>query len=141
MRIGELARHAGVAVDTVRYYERLGLLPEPRRIASGYRDYARTDLDRLKFIRNSKALGFTLDEIRELMDVLSSDAGDRAVVRQLAQDRLDRIDTQLAQLQAVRESLHQVVARCSGKGPLEGCPIVEAVMAHADPRSLAEAAR
>lgn len=140
MRIGELAKSAGVAVDTVRYYERLGLLPEPRRIPSGYRDYAESDTNRLKFIRNAKGLGFTLDEIHELLGMLSSDAGDRAVVRRLAQDRLDRIDAQLAQLQAVRESLHRVVARCSGKGALEGCPIIEAVMAHGDPGALTEPA-
>lgn len=130
MRIGQLARSAGVAVDTVRYYERLGLLPEPRRIPSGYRDYAENDLDRLKFIRNSKALGFSLDEIHELLALLADDSQDRGVVRRLAKARLDRIDAELARLQAVRESLHRVVTRCSGKGGLDGCPIVEAVMAH-----------
>lgn len=130
MRIGELASTAGVAVDTVRYYEKIGLLPAPARTASGYRVYAAADLKRLKFIRNSKDLGFSLEEIHQLLEALAGPSADRGQVCDLAKARLEEIDSQLKRLKDIRESLHRVVAGCSGQEPVRDCPVTAAVMAH-----------
>ena len=128
MRIGHLAGKAGVAVDTVRYYERQGLLPEPARRPSGYRDYGDDELRQLRFVRRCKALGFSLDETRELLRLNADPAADRADVRALAERRLADVDAKLRELRAFRESLAALSASCSGHGPLEGCPIIHRVL-------------
>lgn len=128
MQIGQLARAAGVAVDTVRYYERRGLLTEPQRRPSGYRVYHDEDLERLRFIRRGKALGFSLDEIRELLRLAHSGTADRSEVRALASRRLEDVERRLAELAAVRDTLRGLVEDCSGRGPVTGCPIVERVL-------------
>jgi len=128
MQIGQLARQAGVPVDTVRYYERRGLLLAPARRPSGYRSYQAEDLDRLRFIRRSKALGFTLDEIRELLRLTTAESADRSEVRALAAARLADVESKLHELEAIRDTLKDLVQTCSGHGPLAGCPIVERVL-------------
>lgn len=128
LTIGKLARQAGVNIDTVRYYERAGLLPKAPRSAGGYRLYAQGDADRLRFIRRAKALGFTLEEIAELI-ALNAGTGGRASVRKLAQHRLDDLDHKLAEMTAIRNALATLVRRCSGDGPVQGCPIIEGVLA------------
>ena len=100
MQIGQLAQQAGVAIDTVRYYERQGLLPPPQRRASGYRQYDNQDISRLRFIRRAKDLGFTLQEIQELLQLSGSRNADRAEVRALAQRRLADIEHKLRELEA-----------------------------------------
>jgi len=97
MTIGRLAEQAGVNIDTIRYYERNGLLPAPQRRASGYREYALADIERLRFIRRSKALGFTLAEIK------------------------------IRELQRVRRGLKVLIAACPGHGELDACPIMAAL--------------
>ncbi len=128
MTIGRLARAAGVNLDTVRYYERQALMPEPQRSDSGYRLYSRQDLERLKFIRGAKSLGFSLSEIRELLNLVDSEA-DRAGVRALAAARLEDMDRRLAAIQQARAVLAGLVTACSGHGSVRHCPIVEAVAA------------
>lgn len=128
MQIGHLAQRAAVPVDTVRYYERLGLIPQPERLPSGYRDYGEDDVRRLRFIRRGKALGFTLDEIRELIGLTASGTADRGAVRALAARRLDEVDRQLLVLQDVRATLGRLVEDCSGRGPVAGCPIIERIL-------------
>ncbi len=130
MRIGEVADRAGVGVDTVRLYERMQLLPAAQRTASGYRTFGPEDLERLRFIRQAKALGFTLDETRELLRLASDSAGERSEVMALAKHRLDDIEQKIAQLSAMRDSLGRLVQQCSGSGPVKGCPIIDAVLAH-----------
>jgi MerR family copper efflux transcriptional regulator len=130
LTIGKLAREAGVGIDTVRFYERAGLLPKAQRTASGYRLYEPGDADRLRFIRRAKALGFSLDEITELLQ-LNSGKGTRASVRKLAQRRLDDLNQKLAEMTAIRDALAHLIKRCSGDGPVSGCPIIEGVLAKA----------
>lgn len=127
MKIGELARRGGVSADTVRYYERAGLLPKPRRRASGYRDYDDETVRELRFIRSAKALGFTLEDIRELL-ALSTDR-DKGVtgVKQRAEARLAVIEEKLAKLQRMRDGLETLIDNCPGHGALDECPILHAL--------------
>ena len=128
MRIGHLAGKAGVAVDTVRYYERQGLLPQPQRRPSGYRDYGDDDLQQLRFVRRCKALGFTLEETRELLRLNADPKADRAEVRALTERRLADVDAKLRELQVLRDSLAELASSCSGRGSLAGCPIIHRVL-------------
>ncbi len=127
LTIGHVAREAGVNIDTVRYYERAGLLPPPRRRASGYRDYDAEVVPKLRFIRRAKELGFSLDDIRDLL-ALSVDR-ERGVhgVRERAAARLAEVETRIAELRRVQRGLRQLVAACPGHGALEGCPILAAL--------------
>ena len=125
--IGKLASATDVGIDTVRFYERAGLLKKPERTAGGYRLYEARDADRLRFIRRAKALGFSLDEIRELLR-LNDGGGKRAAVRTIAERRLAEIEQKAAELTRMRHTLRHLVHECDGHGSLEGCPIIEAVL-------------
>ena len=127
MKIGELARAAGVPIDTVRYYERQGLLPLPARTASGYRQYGHDDAARLRFVRRAKALGFTLEEIRELLGLSARREADMAGMKAAAMQKLADIDDKLAELQRMRAGLDSLIASCPGHGALEHCPILDAL--------------
>lgn len=122
--IGTVAKRVGVSIDTIRYYEREGLLPPPARRASGYRSYDEAALTQLRFIRKAKDLGFTLEEIRELL-ALSRDRqhGVKAVKRR-AQQRLQAMDARIADLQRVRAGLATLIAACPGHGAPDNCPIL-----------------
>ena len=121
--IGGLARAAGVGVETVRYYQRRGLLPEPARPPGEVRRYGDKDLKRLRFIRSAQAAGFTLNEIKELLDLDSSD--DRARARELAGARVAAINEKIAELKEARDALAGLASACAKKrgGP---CPILSA---------------
>ena len=121
--IGGLARAARVGVETVRYYQRRGLLPEPARPPGEVRRYGDKDLKRLRFIRSAQAAGFTLNEIKELLDLDSSD--DRARARELAGARVAAIDEKIAELKEARDALAGLASACAKKrgGP---CPILSA---------------
>ena len=127
LTIGRVARAAGVAIDTIRYYEREGLLPEPERRLSGYRDYAPDAITRLRFIRRAKELGFTLGEIRELL-ALSADR-ERGVrgVRPRAETRLAEIERRIRELKRVQRGLKSLIDACPGHGAPERCPILTAL--------------
>jgi MerR family copper efflux transcriptional regulator len=125
MTIGRLAKQAGVNIDTIRYYERNGLIPEPVRRASGYREYEASDVKRLRFIIRAKELGFTLAEIGELMS-LSADRDVRGVKRR-AEERLEQVEHKIKELQRVRRGLKSLIDACPGHGDLEQCPIVAAL--------------
>lgn len=129
--IGEVARRAGVAIDTVRYYERSHLLPEPERRASGYRQYVPDDVNRLCFIRRAKALGFSLDEIRDLL-ALSTDR-ERGVkgVKARAQVRLAELESRIVEMQRIHRGLMTLIDACPGRGALESCPILAALATEA----------
>lgn len=125
MRIGELARHAGVGADTVRFYEREGLLPAPPRSAAGYRRYGAGDIARVRFIRRAKNLGFTLEQIGELLSL--SARRDVRAVKRAAEARLAEVERKIAELQRIRRGLRELVQACPGHGPTEHCPIVQAL--------------
>lgn len=123
MTIARLAQAGGVGVETIRYYQRRGLLRTPSRPDGGVRRYEADDARRLRFIRSAQSAGFTLDQIAEL---LSLDAGeDRERARALAEARLSELDARIAELEAARASLRKLAGACaaSGAGP---CPILEA---------------
>jgi MerR family copper efflux transcriptional regulator len=125
LSIGKLAQQAGVAIDTVRYYERNALLAPAGRLASGYRRYGVTELKRLRFIRRAKALGFSLDDIRGLLTL--SDERDVAEVKRAAQRKLGDIEQRIAELERIRTGLHTLIAACPGHGRAEACPILNAL--------------
>lgn len=131
MNIGQLANRAGVPIDTVRYYEKQGVLPPPSRSAAGYRRYGDDDLARLRFVRRAKALGFTLGEIRELLSLSGRRGEDMAAVNSAAQEKLADVEAKLAELRRIRDGLRQLVEICPGHGALERCPIL-AALAHED---------
>lgn len=127
IRIGELAKRAGVGIDTVRFYERQGLLPKPQRLASGYRAYAAADVKRLHFVRRAKALGFTLPEIRDLLALSDHRGDDMAALKDAATDKLAGVEARIAELQRIRAGLQALVSACPGHGALARCPILNAL--------------
>ena len=127
MKIGALAKQANVNIDTVRYYERQGLLPAPQRLMSGYRQYETGDVTRLRFVRRAKALGFTLIEIRELLTLSSHREDDMAGMKAAAIEKLADVEDKLTELTRIRDGLKALVASCPGHGTLEQCPILNAL--------------
>lgn len=127
MNIGQLSRRTGVPIDTVRYYEKQQLLPPPTRTASGYRHYEADDLLRLTFIRRAKTLGFTLEEIRDLLALSRADDGDMAAIRAAAASKLADVEQRIAELTRVRDGLQTLLSACPGHGALDQCPILSAL--------------
>lgn len=127
MTIGAVARRAGVGIETVRFYEREGLLAPPDRSESGYRHYTGDVVGRLRFIRRAKGLGFTLKEIRELLALRIDDTATRADVRQRAQAKVADIEAKIRDLQQMKEALLKLTATCRGHGPASACPILAAL--------------
>lgn len=127
MNIGQLARLTGAPIDTIRYYERQQLLPTPQRSPSGYRRYAEEDVVRLNFIRRAKALGFSLEEISELMAISEGRHGDMAAMKQAARTKLAEVEARQAELARVHDALLHLVDTCPGHGVLAECPIIAAL--------------
>lgn len=127
MKIGEVAKEAGLGVHAVRFYEREGLIPEPRRQPSGYRDYSPEAIPRLRFIRHAKELGFSLSKIQ---DLLALEAGGRAPaseVKRVAESTLKDLESRIAAMQRMRRELKKVVEGCAGKGSVKDCSILRAL--------------
>lgn len=126
MRIGVLARRAGVNVQTVRYYERRGLLAAAARRPSGYREYTERSLDRLLFIRRAQQLGFTLGEIENLLSLRLGSGTTAADVKARAAATMERIDERIRDLERIRGALSHLAGRCRGdRGPIGDCPLLE----------------
>ncbi len=123
--IGALAKRAGVRIDTVRYYERSGLLAPKARLATGYRRYGEIEVARLRFIRRAQALGFALNEVRELLAL--SSRRDVTRVKRVAQEKLADIEARIAALERVREGLSHLIAECPGHSRVMDCPILKAL--------------
>ena len=123
--IGALAKRAGVSIDTVRYYEKIGLLAPETRLPSGYRRYGDLQLFRLRFIRRAQELGFTLKDVRELLGL--SKQRDVARVKRAAEKKLAEVEQKIAALERVRSGLAQLVSACPGHGQAKECPILKAL--------------
>jgi Hg(II)-responsive transcriptional regulator len=124
---GETAERAGVNVQTVRYYERRGLLPEPPRTSGGFRQYEPEHVDRIRFIKRAQELGFTLDEAGELLDLRATPEADRADVRAVAQEKQEEIRHKIRDLQRMQSTLDDLIAACEGHGSTDACPILNAL--------------
>lgn len=126
LAIGILSRRAGVNIETVRYYERIGLLPRPRRSNGGYRLYGLGDVKRLCFIRRARDLGFSLDQVKALLGLAQDRPRSCSAVQAVAAAHLGEVQAKLADLRRLQRVLQEMVARC-GEGALPECPIVEAL--------------
>jgi MerR family copper efflux transcriptional regulator len=122
--IGHLAKAANVSVETVRFYERKGLLQTPERKHSAYRQYDGNAVDRLKFIRRAQQVGFTLKEIEDLLGLRDNPDAQRADVRERALNKIAEINAKISDLQAMRKSLTNLLNSCEGDGPASACPII-----------------
>lgn len=124
---GQLARATQVGTEAIRFYEREGLLPPTARASNGYRHYAEDTVQRLNFVQRAKKLGFNLKEIKELLSLHDNPHASRADVKALTESKLTEIENRLADLQRIRNVLSHLAAQCSGHGPVNGCPIIQAL--------------
>lgn len=125
MTIGKLAKSSGVGVETIRYYERSGFLPQAERLPSGYRVYNYEAVNRVRFIKEAQALGFTLSEITELFGLTDDPDADCATVNKRAQIKLTEIDAKIRKLKSMRKSLERLAKYCpADEQPLSECSIM-----------------
>lgn len=127
--IGRLAKAAGVGVETIRFYEKRGLISRPQTTGT-YREYPLETIERIHFIKRAQELGFTLAEIVELLSLANSPHTDRQAAKQFATQKVEDIRARIADLQRMLGTLSHLVEECSGHGPMEGCPIIEALANH-----------
>ncbi len=125
LTIGALADAAGVGRETVRFYERKGLLPDPPRTASGYRDYPPGSVERLRFIRRAQGLGFTLEEIAELLALRVDEVAACGTVEARAREKLTKVAQKLTELRRMKRALERLVDACEAREPTSDCPILE----------------
>jgi MerR family copper efflux transcriptional regulator len=124
MRIGSIAEAAGVEVSTVRYYERRGLLAQPARTGSGYRQYEESAVERIRFVRHAQDLGFTLEEIEELLNLRVDDPSSCEAVEQATRAKLRSVDAKIRELRRLRGVLARLVRACEEKEATEQCPVL-----------------
>ncbi len=123
LKIGEVAKRSEIEIETIRYYERQGLLAEPDRRPSGCRQYDESVVSRLQFIRNAKELGFTLAEIKELLG-LWFDVNTKCVhVRQRAEQKITNIEDKIRSLQKMKRSLEKIISQCENRDAVGDCPL------------------
>lgn len=134
MTIGELANVAGVGVETIRFYERKKLITQPKRPLAGFRRYDEEAARRIRFIRQAQELGFTLAEIRQLLELRLDPRRSCADVKHEAETKIVDIDQKIAALRVMRKALVEVTESCSGEGPTSECPILDAIEASANRR-------
>lgn len=126
LTIGDLGKATGTKVETIRYYERVGLLPKPPRTSGNYRDYGQAELGRLSFIRRARDLGFSLDQVRALLKLSGDQSRDCTGIDRIAEAHLLEVDRKIADLTALRRELKAVIESCDG-GTIADCRIVEAL--------------
>ncbi|MEP6714454.1 MAG: heavy metal-responsive transcriptional regulator [Terriglobia bacterium] len=127
LKIGEVAERSGVNLQTIRFYEREELLPEPPRLASGYRLYPDSVVRRVRFIKRAQRIGFTLTEIRELLLLRVDRHRTSADVRGIAQAKIVDIENKVRTLEAMKSALIHLTDKCTGHGPASDCPILESI--------------
>lgn len=132
LTIGKLANRGGVNIGTIRYYERRGLLIAPQRARSGYRLYADDAVRRLHFIRRAQLLGFSLNEIEELLSLQMRRGTTCADIRQRARRKIAAVDKKIEDLGRIKDALPRLAAACRGTGSTSGCPILEALESEGD---------
>ncbi len=123
---GTLAKHSGVNSETIRFYEKKGLMPDPQRSAGGHRIYDRSHLKRLSFIRRTRELGFTIREVCDLLDLVDSEEYTCAEVRDRTVAHLQDVEQKLRDLQNMQQTLNNMVSKCDG-GSVPECPIIDAL--------------
>lgn len=127
LTIGEVAKQAEVNIETLRYYERRGILPKPPRSRTNYRRYPETAIQQVRFIKRTQRLGFSLNEISDLLFLRKNPQTSRAAVKARAEVKLEDIEAKIQHLTEMRDALAHVTALCDGKGPIDGCPILHAL--------------
>lgn len=127
LSIGRLARRAGVSVDSVRFYERSGLLPEPARTESNYRIYPEAVVARIRFVKRAQRLGFSLGEIRDLLDLGDNPSASKAEVKAATEAKIADIRGRISDLQRMLSALERLNHQCDGHGPVGDCPILQAL--------------
>jgi Hg(II)-responsive transcriptional regulator len=127
LKIGTVASRADVGVETIRFYERQGLIEEPPRTASGYRQYPEETISRLRFIRRAQELGFSLREIDELISLRLDPTANSADVKARAEEKVAEIEAKIRDLQRMKDALADLAEACSGEGSIRECPILEAL--------------
>ena len=125
MNIGEVAAQSGLPAKTIRYYEDIGLI-RPRRDTNGYRDFAEADLHKLAFLGRARALGFSIEDCRTLLQLYEDEGRSSADVKRVAQDHLDRIAAKIEALEAMQKTLAHLVSSCSGSDRPD-CPILDSL--------------
>ncbi|HEX9652747.1 MAG TPA: Hg(II)-responsive transcriptional regulator [bacterium] len=125
LKVGQLAKHANVNIETIRYYERRGLLPEPRRRESGYREYSQDSVCRIKFIKRAQELGFTLKEISELLSLRVDSKTTCREVKKQAEAKISDIEERIQTLTRMKAALGKLASSCDDHQPQNGCPILE----------------
>nr|WP_275982152.1 helix-turn-helix domain-containing protein [Frigidibacter sp. ROC022] len=131
MTIGTLAKRTGSKVQTIRYYEQIGLMPEPERTEGGQRRYSGAALDRLSFIRHARDLGFSLDAIRELLTLSDNPGQPCTDIDAIAQKHLRAVEARLVRLEALRRELRRMIGECSG-GAVSECRVLEVLRDHGE---------
>lgn len=127
LTIGKAAALSGVGVETVRFYERRGLIDEPPRKDSGYRQYPLDVVNRIKFIKRAKELGFSLKEIGQLLKLRVKPGATCADVRKKAMDKINDVNEKIGELQRIKSALSKLATSCKGRGPTSECPIIDAL--------------
>lgn len=125
LKIGQVAKKSGLTVETVRYYEQRGLIPEPQRLDSGYRVYPESILTRLNFINRCKDLGFSLQEISELLSIQIDPDNSSALVKEQVEHKIELVKEKISELQKLQASLVQLSGMCCGEGSVSDCPIID----------------
>lgn len=126
LTIGQVAEQAGVGVETVRFYQRKGLVEEPARKGSRHRRYRPEAVTRIRFIRGAQNLGFSLSEIEDLLALRLEPGADKGSVKAGAEAKVTEIEAKLAELHRMRDTLLKLIGACQGVGPVDDCPILDA---------------
>lgn len=121
----QLADAASIGVEAVRFYEKLKILPPPKRSAAGYRLYDSEDLALVRYVKRAQELGFSLNEIRDLLEITSSPSATRAELRAVANAKLHTVQSKIRDLQKMADVLKHLLEECDGRGKIRGCPIFE----------------
>ncbi len=128
LKRGNLAKMAGVNIETIRYYEKQGILPEPDRSPSGYRQYDEETVNQIRFVKRAQQLGFSLSEIKQLLKLSEGEITDCDEVKDIALKKLEAIREKITNLQKLDSILSNLATQCERQQTIKGCPIIEALM-------------